>query len=214
MRYKKLPEFDIKLRYHQQLELGLLLGLLLFSVIFIYSKEIRLKLPVREIDIPVFDVEEILPTKQEKETQAPALPTIPAPAADVDIPPVFEYEIGQEIGYIDFEPPPPPIPAEPFEFHSVEKPPSYIGGIAALHEVVKYPEMARVAGVDGVAQIAFTVDVNGIPRDFEIKGERPKGLGFAEAAIDALRQMRFRPGYQRDRAVPVRMLQTVSFTSR
>ena len=99
----------------------------------------------------------------------------------------------------------------PVDFFSVEQPPVMIGGTSALYKKVKYPEMAEKASVEGVAQIVFTISKTGIPRDFEVRGEKPKGLGFAEAAIDALRQMRFQPGYQRDKAVPVRMSQTVRF---
>jgi protein TonB len=87
-----------------------------------------------------------------------------------------------------------------------------IGGPKALYKKVRYPEMAEKAGVEGLAQIVFTVGKTGVPRDFEVRGEKPKGLGFADAAIAALGQMRFEPGYQRDKAVPVRMSQTVKFT--
>jgi len=55
------------------------------------------------------------------------------------------------------------------------------------------------------------VGPDGTPRDFVVKGERPPGLGFGDAAIAALQQVRFKPGKQRDRFVPVRMSQPIKF---
>jgi len=98
------------------------------------------------------------------------------------------------------------------DFFSVDKPPVMIGGTAALYKMVKFPELAEKAGVEGVAMIVFTVTPNGIPADFEVRGEKPKGLGFADAAIEALRQMRFQPGYLQDKVAAVRMSQTIRFT--
>ena len=86
-----------------------------------------------------------------------------------------------------------------------------VGGNDALYKLVKYPEMAQKAGVEGVAQIGFIVGSDGIPREFTVLGEKPKNLGFGQAAIDALSRMTFKPGRQRDRFVSVRMQQTIRF---
>ena len=214
MRYKKLPEFDIKLRYQQQLEMGAILGVLLFILIFVISKEIKVQVQQRDLDIQVIEVEEVEQTIQEKVAPPPALPTVPVASEDEDLPDDIDYDIGEDIDFgEDFTPPPPPpLMDEVVNFYSVEQKPEMIGGTAALYKKVRYPEMAEKAGVEGVAQIVFVVGKTGIPRDFEVRGEKPKGLGFAEAAIEALRQMRFQPGYQRDTPVPVRMSQTVRFT--
>jgi len=97
------------------------------------------------------------------------------------------------------------------DFLEVDQPPVMSGGPTALYEKVVYPFEAAAAGVEGVTQIVFTVGSDGIPRDFEVNGEKPQGLGFAEAAIEALKQTRFQPGYLDGEAVAVRMSQTVRF---
>jgi protein TonB len=213
MRYRKLPEYDIKLRYQQQLELGAIAGILIFVLVFMISKEIKVQVHQRELSINVIEVEEVEQTIQEKVAPPPSLPTVPIASEDEDLPDDLEYDIGEEIEWDDdFAPPPPPMLDAPVDFYSVEQKPVMIGGPKALYKKVRYPEMAEKAGVEGLAQIVFTVGKTGVPRDFEVRGEKPKGLGFADAAIAALGQMRFEPGYQRDKAVPVRMSQTVKFT--
>jgi len=101
------------------------------------------------------------------------------------------------------------------DFFLVEEPPKIHGGLMALYEYLAihelYPEMARRAQINGDVIIGFIVDVNGNPRDVYVLAERPAGLGFGEAGIKAIKAMRFTPGYQRDRAVNVRMQQPLKF---
>jgi len=96
-------------------------------------------------------------------------------------------------------------------FFEVDQSPVMIGGPTALYEKVVYPAEADAAGVEGVTQIVFVVGSDGVPREFEIRGEKPRGLGFGEAVIEALKQTRFQPGYMDGEAVAVRMSQTVRF---
>lgn len=108
MRYKKLPEFDIKLRYQQQLEMGAILGVLLFILIFVISKEIKVQVQQRDLDIQVIEVEEVEQTIQEKVAPPPALPTVPVASEDEDLPDDIDYDIGEDIDFgEDFTPPPP-----------------------------------------------------------------------------------------------------------
>ncbi len=106
----------------------------------------------------------------------------------------------------------PPVSEEtPVDFLQVDKPPVMIGGPAALYALIVYPAQAEQAGVEGVAQILFTVGSDGKSRGFEVRGVKPKGLGFAEAAIAALQQVDFKPGELDEKPVAVRMAQTVQF---
>ena len=89
-----------------------------------------------------------------------------------------------------------------------------IGGMQALYSRVQYPELAVRAGVTGMATVHFIVGVDGLPRDYEVVVEKPDGLGFGAAAIDALSKTRFLPGQAGGKQVPVLMTQTIRFDLR
>jgi len=101
------------------------------------------------------------------------------------------------------------------EFFLVEEPPQIKGGLQALYDYLAkhdlYPEMARRAQINGDVIIGFVVDTKGMPTNVNVIAERPAGLGFGEAGMQAIKAMKFTPGYQRDRAVPVRMQQPLKF---
>lgn len=74
-----------------------------------------------------------------------------------------------------------------------------------MQKRVKYPEMARRAGIEGTVRIQFIVNERG-------QVENPNvvvgiGGGCDEAALAALKKAKFRPGLQRGR--PVRVLYTL-----
>ena len=73
----------------------------------------------------------------------------------------------------------------------------------------KYPEAARRANREAVVIVEFTVDVTGKATD--IKVVDPKGFGFDEAAIEAVKKWRFTPAKKGDEAVPQRVRQPIRF---
>jgi len=95
-------------------------------------------------------------------------------------------------------------------FVIVEQNPEPIGGLAALQEHVVYPDLAKKAGVQGKVYLQFVVTKDGYPEDIVIT--RGIGAGCDEAAIEAVKQMRFVPGKQRGEAVRVKMSLPVNFT--
>ncbi|MCH8960880.1 MAG: energy transducer TonB [Bacteroidetes bacterium] len=110
-------------------------------------------------------------------------------------------------------PPPPPLPPEPEEptqvFVVVEEMPELIGGLAALLREIRYPVIAKRAGVEGRVIVQFIVDEQG--RVGESKVVRGIGAGCDEEALRALHTRRFRPGKQRGKAVRVKMSLPVTF---
>ncbi|NVO84852.1 energy transducer TonB [Hymenobacter terrestris] len=106
-------------------------------------------------------------------------------------------------------------PAVTKPFVSVEVMPEFAGGQAALAKYLqrnlRYPTSALRAGVGGRVYIAFTVNTDGSIADVEVL----KGLGYGtdEEAIRVIRQMPvWKPGYQNNRAVPVRYNLPITFT--
>lgn len=97
-------------------------------------------------------------------------------------------------------------------FVVVEQMPQLIGGLSAMQERVVYPELAKKAGIEGRVVIQFIVDQTGHVRQPRLL--RGIGGGCDEAALAALRQMRFTPGLQRGKPVNVKMSIPVTFTLR
>ena len=100
-------------------------------------------------------------------------------------------------------------------FFAVETQPELIGGAQAIYKYINehdlYPEMARVAGINGNVIIGFTVGQDGIPRDIIAIQEKPQGLGFGEAGIEAIKNMLFKPGMHEGHPVSVSMQQVIRF---
>ena len=74
-----------------------------------------------------------------------------------------------------------------------------------------YPSLAKKSGTEGKVKLSFVCSKEGSPTNITIASESPEGLGFGEAAVSALRLVRFIPGYQNDKPVAVRMSQTIGF---
>ncbi|WP_259253912.1 energy transducer TonB [Salinibacter ruber] len=115
----------------------------------------------------------------------------------------------------------PPSPAENEEeednteegevFMVVEKQPELIGGVKALQESVeeRYPESAKDSGIEGRVIVQFVVDKQGNVQDPRVTRSVHKQLD--EAAIEAVREQKFKPGRQRGEPVNVQMSLPVTF---
>ncbi len=108
---------------------------------------------------------------------------------------------------------PPPVPTKPdLEYYLVyncEEVPELIGGLAALQREVRYPVMAKKAGIEGRVILRFIVDEQG--RVSEPKVVRGIGGGCDEEALRALQTVRFWPGTQRGKPVKVKMSLPITF---
>ncbi len=126
-----------------------------------------------------------------------------------------------EIIVEDVPPPPvvapPPPPQEEEVFLVVEQQPQFPGGMEALakflQKEVKYPEIARKAGVEGKVFVQFVVGNDGAIRDVEVV--RGIGGGCDEEAIRLVKSMpKWIPGKQNGRAVAVRFSMPITFKLR
>ena len=74
-----------------------------------------------------------------------------------------------------------------------------------------YPRLARVAGVTGIVLLEAMVRTDGSVDDVKVLQTPDGHLGFAEAATEAVRQWRYRPGMQNGRPVAVRFTVVLDF---
>jgi len=74
-----------------------------------------------------------------------------------------------------------------------------------------YPEIAAMAEVNGSVTVQFYVDKRGNVGTILISEVDPKGMGFEEAAMEAIAQWKFTPALQRENPVGVWMTNKFSF---
>jgi len=95
-------------------------------------------------------------------------------------------------------------------FVVVEKMPELIGGLGSIQQKMRYPEMARKAGIEGRVYVQFVVDENGNVVDPQIL--RGIGGGADEEAIRVVSQAKFKPGMQRGKPVRVKYSLPILFS--
>lgn len=209
---RKKPTADLRKYYTILLEVGLIFALL----IFIVAAKINLESSEKEVDLTteqeVVEMEEVERTKQEERPPPPPRPQIPVEVPNDEIVEDVEINLDAEINLdepLDMPPPPKEEEKEEDFFVVVEQMPELIGGMAALQNQIRYPDMARKAGIEGRVIVQFIVNENG-----EVENPRViRGIGGGcdEEALRAVRQVKFRPGRQRGQPVRVQYSLPVIF---
>ncbi|WP_425402417.1 energy transducer TonB [Gracilimonas tropica] len=87
--------------------------------------------------------------------------------------------------------------------------PQLEGGMAKLQGSVKYPEMARRAGIEGRVTVQFIVNEQGKVENARVV--RGIGGGCDEEALKAVQKANFTPGMQRGRPVRVQYALSINF---
>ncbi|MCH8558781.1 MAG: energy transducer TonB [Balneolia bacterium] len=210
------PEAMVNHGYHVRIQIGLVLSILVFIIIFKINFDFEPSMDYEVVERELIEMEEIIQTEI---VQAPPPP--PRPPVPISVPDdaVLEDELLDFDAFLDFDdamasqpaPPPPPDEddEEPEIFVIVEQMPELIGGMEALQRHIVYPEIARRAGIQGRVVVQIVIDTEGYPRNPQIV--RSVGGGLDEAAIAAVQQVRFTPGMQRGRPVMVQYTIPVQF---
>ncbi|MBK7497760.1 MAG: energy transducer TonB [Ignavibacteriales bacterium] len=212
----KTKKADLMAKYKKVFEISLIVALALLIVAFKFFPDLKGGEVVSEGTQELFQVEQIDQTKQENRPPPPPKPPIPIEAPSSDV--LEDIEIGDtEIDIneqVDAPPPPPKedkkiVEEEPVYFVAVEEMPEPIGGISEIQKKIVYPEIAKRAGVEGKVYVLAFVDESGNVTDAKIiKGI---GAGCDEAALDAVKKTKFKPGKQRGKAVRVQVSIPVVF---
>ncbi|MEX0686244.1 MAG: energy transducer TonB [Balneolales bacterium] len=212
---RKTPEADLQRTYILRMQVGLILALTVLIILFRINFNVRGNTDFSEREQEIVEMEEIIQTEQIETPPPPPRPPVPVEVPNDEIIEDDFFDLDSDLDLdapMDLPPPPPPPDdeeEEPEFFQVVEDMPEPVGGIQAIYDNLKYPEVARRAGIEGRVSVQFTVDVNGNVSDAQVL--RGIGGGADEEAVNAIRNTKWTPGRQRGRPVPVRFVYTVQF---
>jgi len=217
MALPKNPKVDLKRKYQRYFEVALIISLAIVIVAFKYYPDIKKEEIKKEATQELVKVEEVEHTKQENTPPPPPKPLIPIEApSDQNLQDIEIDENILDVNEVVSAPPPPPqeekkqeVEEEAVFFVAVEEQPEPIGGIQGIQSRIVYPEIAKRAGVQGRVFVKAFVNENGDVAKVElIKGI---GAGCDEAAMDAVKQTKFKPGKQRGKPVKVQVAIPILF---
>lgn len=213
---RKTDNADLRTRYPLYVQIGLVVALVVLIGAFKANFTPESDFEVVQVEQEIVQMEEILQTKQVEKPPPPPKPPVPVEVPDdevledEDLDLDVSLELDEEIVNL---PPPPPSEEEEEEepeiFMIVEDMPELIGGLASIQKNIKYPEIAKKAGVEGRVFVQFVVNVDGTVSDPVVV--RGIGAGCDEEALRAVAQAKFKPGRQRGQPVPVKMSLPITF---
>ncbi|MEX0822095.1 MAG: TonB family protein [Rhodothermales bacterium] len=217
MPVRKEDNANLHNRYPLYIEIGLVvaLGVLIvgFRVDWSSNSDFKIDMPEQE----QITMEEVQQTTQIEQPPPPPKPPVPVevPNDEVleDVALDLDASLDLDAPVAAAPPPPPPVEEEEEEepeiFVIVEQMPELIGGLNSIQSKIKYPEIAKKAGVEGRVIVQFVVDEQGNVQDPVVV--RGIGAGCDEEAVRAVRQATFTPGQQRGRPVKVKMSLPITF---
>ena len=192
-------------QYPITVRVAILSGIILVTISFLLFPRFLATVEfekIKQIEIESIDIPQ---TQQIDNTPPPARPSIPVPSDDEDI---AEDLTLDELDFDDFsnlDAPPPPPSGPKVKFIPYDDPPVAITPIRPI-----YPEIAQEAGIEGVVVVQAFIDKKGrVKETLILKGVPNTGLD--EAAMEAIRNTRFRPAKQRERSVGVWISIPVNF---
>ena len=204
MAVKKNPKYDLRLQYKKVIEIALTLTLVLCIFVFQAFKKFEHEKAETEIEVQKIEAEEIPQTQQEKLPPPPSRPAIPIESESEDIPDDVTIE-ETDIDFDELPPPPAPPPDEDDDanvFVPYDEEPKPIGGFDAIHKNLVYPEIARKAGIEGTVIVYARISKDG--NVIATRIIKPLGnSGCNEAAISAIKKVKWKPAMQRDKPVTV-----------
>ena len=218
MEIKKSDKANLENKKLLFTELGLIVSLAITFGAFEYTSK-ETKVSTLEDTAEVVLEEEIIPITQETPPPPPAAPKIPILSDQIDIvddeieldDDMFmnledDASLGVEImDYVEVEEE--VVEEEAIPFQLVEEKPSFQGGAAYqfskwVNQRLVYPEIAKETGVQGRVTLQFTVEKDGsVTKVKVLRGVDPS---LDKEAVRVVSQSpKWKPGKQRDRAVPV-----------
>lgn len=224
MEQKKTPRADLEKKRPLFVEIGFVITLAVVLLAFEWKsyKKVSYNLGTREaVDV----VEEVVVNTEQKvkpPAPKPQVQTTMLKVVDDDVEIEDQLEINAEADenteveeYVPVEVEEEEEAEEAEIFLVVEQAPQFPGGEAArlkyLADNIKYPQMARESGIQGVVYITFVVEPDGSVTHIKIL--RGIGGGCDEEAIRVIKAMpKWKPGRQRNKPVRVQFNMPIKFT--
>ena len=213
MEIKKSEKASLENKKLLFVEIGLIISLLIVYIAFEWTST-ETNTSMLEDNTEILVEEEIISTNMETPPPPPAAPKIPVLSDQIDIvDDEIELEddmfmnleddasLGVEImDYVEVE-------EEAIPFQLVEDKPSFQGGDANqfskwVNSRLEYPEIAKENGVQGRVTLQFTVEKDGSVTKVKVLRGVDPSLD-KEAVRVVSMSPKWKPGKQRDRAVPV-----------
>ena len=218
MEIKKSEKANLENKKLLFVEIGLIISLLITYIAFEWTTK-ETNTAVLEDNTEILVEEEIISTNMETPPPPPAAPKIPVLSDQIDIvDDEIELEddmfmnleddasLGVEImDYVEVEEE--VVEEEAIPFQLVEEKPSFQGGDANqfskwVNSRLVYPEIAKENGVQGRVTLQFTVEKDGSVTKVKVLRGVDPSLD-KEAVRVVSMSPKWKPGKQRDRAVPV-----------
>ena len=218
MEVKKTPKASLENKRALFIEIGLIVALAVVYIAFNWtSKDVQVS--TLEAENQVVQEEEIIPITQETPPPPPEAPKIPVLSDQIDI---VEDEIEVDNDFLSLEDSDDMgveimdyvenvqeevVEEEAIPFQLVEEKPSFMGGDANqfstwVNKRLVYPEIAKENGVQGRVTLQFTVEKDGSVTKVKVLRGVDPSLD-KEAVRVVSMSPKWKPGKQRDRAVPV-----------
>jgi protein TonB len=221
MEAKKTPKADLENKKRIFLQIGIAIALVGVLFAFEWKQYERPEFDLGTLEMDFIEEEEIPITRQEQ----PPPPPPPEPSMelvivddDVEIEEEFTIDVEATV-FTEVQEFTPIIVeeeeiAEDVIFTVVEDQPAFPGGeearIRYLQDNLRYPQMAREAGIQGTVFVTFVVERDGSVTDVRVL--RGIGGGCDEEAVRVVRNMpRWEPGRQRGQAVRVQFNMPIRF---
>ena len=218
MEVKKTPKASLENKRALFIEIGLIVALAVVYIAFNWtSKDVQVS--TLEAENQVVQEEEIIPITQETPPPPPEAPKIPVLSDQIDI---VDDEIEVDNDFLSLEDSDDMgveimdyvenvqeevVEEEAIPFQLVEEKPSFMGGDANqfsawVNKRLVYPEIAKENGVQGRVTLQFTVEKDGSVTKVKVLRGVDPSLD-KEAVRVVSMSTKWKPGKQRDRAVPV-----------
>ena len=218
MEVKKTPKASLENKRALFIEIGLIVALAVVYIAFNWtSKDVQVS--TLEAENQVVQEEEIIPITPATPPPPPEAPKIPVLSDQIDI---VDDEIEVDNDFLSLEDSDDMgveimdyvenvqeevVEEEAIPFQLVEEKPSFMGGDANqfsawVNKRLVYPEIAKENGVQGRVTLQFTVEKDGSVTKVKVLRGVDPSLD-KEAVRVVSMSPKWKPGKQRDRAVPV-----------